>query len=90
MAKVKSGLLRPKTEPRFKSRQPKVTVIAAHARGALLADVARTLQTAVFSRCFPGSAKVKMLERRRLGFLIKCRGDADHTPFDYLNWGGEY
>ena len=47
MAKVKSGLSRPKTEPRFKSRRPKVTVIVAHVHGAPLADVARTLQTAV-------------------------------------------
>ena len=40
MTKVKSGLSRPKTELRFKSRRPKVTVIVAHVHGAPLADVA--------------------------------------------------
>ena len=48
MTNVESGLSRSKREPGFMSREPKfTTLIVAHAHGALLADVVRTLQSAV-------------------------------------------
>ena len=49
MTNVELGLSRSKREPGFMTTEPKFTAIVAHAHGALLADVARTLQTAVLT-----------------------------------------